>query len=109
MLDECPTVRTVVIGFGIWEVVDQHGAVIDIPVQQNESYFPRVAINVCPAALHVDMCPVTTPRSAYRTRVLAPALLQFWDVPLHPVQNGRVGQFDPALAHHIHRPREFSL
>src|ERR1700730_17940034 len=58
-------------------------------------------IEVCPAALHLYICLITTPRSAHRTSVPAPALLEFRDVPLHPAQNRRVGQLDPALAHHI--------
>src|ERR1700716_4008772 len=80
----------------------------DIPFcREQEIHCPTLLIDgtieVCPAALHLYICLVTTPRSAHRTSVPAPALLKFRDVPLHPAQNRRVGQLDPALADHIHR------
>src|SRR5947209_6461599 len=46
---------------------------------------------------------VAAPRSANRPGVPAPPLLEFRDVPLDPAQNGRMCEFDPALAHHIHQ------
>src|SRR4051794_36958958 len=49
------------------------------------------------------ICLVAAPRSAHQPGVPAPPLLEFRDVPLNPAQNGRVREFDPALAHHIHQ------
>src|SRR5947199_10121984 len=48
-------------------------------------------------------CLVAAPRSTHQPGVPAPPLLEFRDVPLNPAQNGRVREFDPALAHHIHQ------
>src|SRR4051812_18269947 len=60
-------------------------------------------IQICPPALHIYICLVAAPRSANRPGVPAPPLLEFRDVPLDPAQNGRMCEFDPALAHHIHQ------
>src|SRR3954462_5798223 len=49
------------------------------------------------------MCLVAAPRSTHQPGVPAPPLLEFPDVPLNPAQNGRVREFDPALAHPIHQ------
>src|SRR5271157_6325090 len=59
------------------------------------------AIEVDPLATNLNISLVYAPGIADRPRITAPALLKFRDIPLHPPQNGRMGQGDAALGHHL--------
>src|SRR5271157_4875416 len=59
------------------------------------------AIEVDPLATNLNISLVYAPGIADRPRITAPALLKFRDIPLHPPQNGRMGQGDAALGHHV--------
>src|SRR6266436_5525159 len=59
------------------------------------------AIEVHPLTTNLDISLIYAPGVADRPRITAPALLKFRDIPLHPSQNGRMGQGDAALGHHL--------
>src|ERR1700758_5157557 len=59
------------------------------------------AIEVDPLATNLNISLVYAPGIADRPRITVPALLKFRDIPLHPPQNGRMGQGDAALGHHL--------
>src|SRR6266436_5102805 len=59
------------------------------------------AIEVHPLTTNLDISLIYAPGVADRPRITAPALLKFRDIPLHPPQNGRMGQGDAALGHHL--------
>jgi len=55
------------------------------------------AIQVHPLTADLDISLIYPPGVADRPRITAPALLKFRDVPLHPPQNGRMGQGNAAV------------
>src|ERR1035437_9099984 len=46
---------------------------------------------------------VDSPRGTDSLREPIPALLELWDVPRDPTKDRRMGDFDPALRHHLHQ------
>jgi hypothetical protein len=59
------------------------------------------AIEVHLLTTDLDISLIYAPGVADRPRITAPAFLKFRDITLHPPQNGRVGQDDAALGHHL--------
>jgi hypothetical protein len=55
------------------------------------------AVQVNPLAAHLEIRLIHSPRIAHRPRIMVPAFLKVRHVPLHPTQDGRVGQQDAAL------------
>jgi hypothetical protein len=61
------------------------------------------AIEVLPFVPHSDVRLVHSPGGVHPPGPTIPPLLELWDLPNHPAQDGRVGQLDPALGHHGHQ------
>jgi hypothetical protein len=65
------------------------------------AFFVHGAVQVDPFTPNLDISLVHPPRIAHRQGISLPAFLKFRNVTLDPPKNGRMGQPDSALGHHL--------
>src|SRR6187200_3381410 len=58
------------------------------------------AVQVTPLPFDPNVRFITPPRGTYGSGVALPALHKFRDIPLHPAQNGRMGNGDSPFSRH---------